>query len=114
MAVLDFQALVDSSKSDAIEELNKLKEIEDQIELAEDTTREAENAIGNAKTDAIMAEEIAVQAQNEAKSVSEVIIVTNAQFDLRACLNLHVTLLLQRNRFFFNSRTEVSIDFFSR
>lgn len=63
---------MDASKSEAIEELRNLKEIEKQIALAEDTTREAENAIGNAKNDAQMAEKIALQAEKEAKSISKV------------------------------------------
>uniref|UniRef100_A0A0R3RV14 Laminin EGF-like domain-containing protein n=1 Tax=Elaeophora elaphi TaxID=1147741 RepID=A0A0R3RV14_9BILA len=67
----DFQERVDASKSEAIEELRNLKEIENEIALAEDTTREAENAIGNAKNDAQMAEKIALQAEKEAKSISK-------------------------------------------
>lgn len=63
---------MDASKSEAIEELKNLKEIEKEIALAEDTTREAENAIGNAKNDAQMAEKIALQAEKEAKSISKV------------------------------------------
>ncbi|MCP9257374.1 Laminin-like protein lam-2 [Dirofilaria immitis] len=45
----DFEERVDASKSEAIEELKNLKEIEKEIALAENTTREAEDAIGNAK-----------------------------------------------------------------
>uniref|UniRef100_A0A914ZML2 Laminin-like protein lam-2 n=1 Tax=Parascaris univalens TaxID=6257 RepID=A0A914ZML2_PARUN len=67
----DFQALVDGSKEEAVEELGKLKEIEERIALAEDTTREAENAIGNAKNDVEAAEQIALQAEEEAKTISE-------------------------------------------
>ncbi|VDK83113.1 unnamed protein product [Litomosoides sigmodontis] len=67
----DFQERVDASKSEAIEELKNLKEIEKEIALAEDTTREAENAIGNAKNDAQVAEKIALQAEKEAKSISK-------------------------------------------
>ncbi|KAK6112254.1 Laminin-like protein lam-2 [Brugia pahangi] len=67
----DFQERVDATKSEAIEELRNLKEIEKEIALAEETTREAENAIGNAKNDARMAEKIALQAEKEAKSISK-------------------------------------------
>lgn len=70
--ILDFQERVDASKSEAIEELKNLKEIEEEIALAENITQEAENAIGNAKNDAQMAEKIALQAEKEAKSISKV------------------------------------------
>lgn len=63
---------MDASKSEAIEELRNLKEIEKEIVLAEETTREAEDAIGNAKNDAQLAEKIALQAEKEAKSISKV------------------------------------------
>uniref|UniRef100_A0A915PKZ8 Laminin EGF-like domain-containing protein n=1 Tax=Setaria digitata TaxID=48799 RepID=A0A915PKZ8_9BILA len=67
----DFQVRVDASKSEAIEELRNLRDIEKEIALAEDTTREAEDAIGNAKNDAQMAEQIALEAEKEAKSISK-------------------------------------------
>ncbi|VDM40381.1 unnamed protein product [Toxocara canis] len=67
----DFQELVGRSKAEAVEELSKLKEIEALIALAESTTHEAEDAIGNAKNDAEAAEQIALQAEEEAKQISE-------------------------------------------
>lgn len=70
--MLDFDKLVEESKQEAMKELENIKEIESQIQIAEQTTHEAESALGNANADAKSAEEIAEQAQNEANDVSQV------------------------------------------
>ncbi len=53
--------------------MENIKEIESQIQIAEQTTQDAESALGNAQADAKSAEEIAERAQNEANDVSQVI-----------------------------------------
>uniref|UniRef100_A0A914CX17 Uncharacterized protein n=1 Tax=Acrobeloides nanus TaxID=290746 RepID=A0A914CX17_9BILA len=67
----DFKNNVDASKEQALKELEQLPQIEKDIQIAEDTTKETEDAIGDAKNNADSALNIAKNAQEEAELVKK-------------------------------------------
>ena len=68
----EFDETVQRSKEDAEEALKKIPQIEDQIELAEETTRDARDDLSDAENNAIRARSIAEDARDTGKMASEV------------------------------------------
>jgi hypothetical protein len=67
----DFKGKVDQSRTEAVDELTNLPDIESEISSAERLTREAEQAVGDAKQVAEEAATLAEEANLKAKNLAE-------------------------------------------
>ncbi len=72
VCVLGFDSLVQESKEKARDALGQAGEITNLIEQAEERTREAQNALAGAESDARVARDSAKQAQEHAEQASKV------------------------------------------
>jgi septal ring factor EnvC (AmiA/AmiB activator) len=68
----DFNNNIDSRKEEAMRQLEKLNDIQQQIDEAKKTTTEAEADIGGAKLDAEQAEKLAEKARENAENIAKV------------------------------------------
>lgn len=68
----DFNENMDASKEEALQQLERLDDIQAQIDEARQTTADAERDIGTAKLDAEQAQKMAEKALQDAKAITEV------------------------------------------